>query len=99
MKRVKTVQTPNLDKMLAKKDEAAALQTFIDWYCDEYLPNRIPPHDELTIHSHEHERQNIMAAFYGIDLDAAEHERMALLTDIRQDYKAQDAIKRKQATR
>lgn len=96
MKRAKTVQTPNLDKLVAVKEEATIIQNFIDWYCDtDHADISLEANGEYT---DERDRERLMAEYFGIDLKEAEKERQALLTDIRQDYKVQDAIKKKVTT-
>lgn len=82
-----------LDKMLAQRDDQQTIQNFIDWYCDEWLGH--PGWSQFSHGVGETVREEIMAAYFGIDLKEAERERMALLTDLRQDHKVQDAIKRK----
>lgn len=89
------VPTPNLDKMLAVKEEAGVVQQFIDWFCDEYQPNQM--NYGLDAHTDERIREKIMARYFGVDLDACERERMALLDSLRDTHRQERIIKRRKA--
>jgi len=85
------VGTSELDKMLAMKEKSQTLGEFIHW-----LENEREPRVRLCQHRGQAgglidqwlpcltSRDELMAEFFGIDLQKAEQEKKALLEQIRQ---------------
>lgn len=76
-------ETPTLDKMLAVKDQSQAIGEFLDWLDDVKGV-------ELVVLSHEgsgydpfhYSTERLLAEFFGIDLDAADREKRAILAEL-----------------
>lgn len=92
------VPTPELDKQLeiVRSGKAGTVQEFIDWLLDEkhYVLARYVPEDERTdddgIYGEQPvavfiQPEQLMANFFGIDLNKIDQERRALLEALRSD--------------
>lgn len=71
--------TPELDKMVAVRDQSQVIGEFLDWLkhergCAFYDVELIPIHDSI---------EELLARFFGIDLDKVEAERREILAEIR----------------
>lgn len=86
--------TPNLDKMIALGDERQHVQDFIDWLLDN-SDNRLYMNNDVI--GSDRSREKVMAAYFGIDLDEAERERMAVLEELREGHRQERVIKRRKA--
>lgn len=83
------MKTPELDKMLAVKEKSHAIGEFLDWLdesslvvceygvcdCDE-CGNELYPARTST--------EQLLADYFGIDLNKCEQERQQILKDIRE---------------
>jgi hypothetical protein len=91
------IPTPNLDKMMANKDWSQQLGGFLDWLLNtkslqickydrdiKLGPLSVHPDTGVPLFVPVHRSINQWLADYiGIDLDAAEDERMAVLRMVR----------------
>lgn len=94
----KHVDTPECDKLLeiVSSGRAQQVQDFLDWLLDE---EKVQLYGEELFEDYDgnwqpapyrKSREQIMAAFFGIDQDAVERERRAILAHLR----SQDAERR-----
>jgi hypothetical protein len=81
--------TPTLDKMLDVKDRSQAIGEFLEWLEDEKGVELVTTelhHGGSRALEYVPLRQgteSLLAEFFGIDLDAAEREKRALLDELR----------------
>lgn len=86
---VEHIKTPELDKMLAKKEESLSLSDFLDFLKEHYTICEFNDDGRCDFDSlgyaptHDTEEQ-ILAKYFEIDLKQVEIERQALLTAIRE---------------
>lgn len=73
-------ETPTLDKMLAVKDQSRAIGEFLDWLESEGLV--LCGHDGDHYVGHYESTEALLARHFGIDLDAAEREKRAILAEL-----------------
>lgn len=78
-----TIETPELDKMLAVKERSQAIGEFIDggpYYLAEYITHEDDDRERLEVVTKPIEQ--ILADWFGIDLAKCEDERRLILTSL-----------------
>lgn len=88
---MKQRKTPELDKMLAVRDESQEIGEFLEWLCEQdiiladYSDGICDDCGEELLLPIRKNRERILADYFKIDLDKCEQERQQLLADLRQD--------------
>lgn len=82
---MKRCKTPELDKMLAVKERSQAISEFLEWLGTTNEPISFCFYDAdrdeyMTI---PQSTKQLLAEFFGIDLNKCERERQQLLADLR----------------
>ncbi len=83
------VKTPELEKMLAVKDDSQKIGEFLEW-CGEQeiiLAKQADEYGEGVLFQISQTREQLLAEYFGIDLDKCEAERRELLDAVREDNK------------
>lgn len=81
------MKTPELDKMLAVKEQSRTISEFLDWLDGQEF--EICKYDEdasyeENLYRHiDKTKEQILAEFFGIDLVKCEQERQQILDDLR----------------
>lgn len=78
----KKILTPELDKMLANKDKSQTIGEFLDWLQNEKKISlcKVQEDGYYPVYT---SIQNILGEFFGVDLQKAEKERLAILENLR----------------
>jgi hypothetical protein len=82
------VPTPELDKMRAIQPVSQAIGKFLEWHAERgtvlcrYISQGVDM-DEVGWHPQYQSIERLLAAFFDIDLDKAEAEKLAVLAALR----------------
>lgn len=89
------VSTPQLDKMLEVNPQSQVIGEFLEWLrnkkkyaiCFLYADRIDDEEDTLSFEPIEQPIEQLLAEYYGVDLNEAEKERTLILQSIRKDNK------------
>lgn len=80
------MDTPAIDRLSKVSHKTQAIHDFLEWldYNEGISLGKYLGADLFPISTHE--RDNLMAEFYGVDLKAVEAEKQAILEEIRKKH-------------